>query len=282
MNLSDRALLVQLSISQWSARKYDRKASKQVADANHASANAGRYNKALMPMNGYLEDVHSKSNTIRAVFYNETLPWGLEGMQILPTANYLNFMTEFRKHKGEWEYLVNLFFDNYERLRDEAKTNLGDLYNPLDYPALDDMRKKFNMDLAVFPVPATDFRVQIGNDELSRIQQDIERRVQDAQLTAMRDVWQRLFDRVKHIAEKCADPKAIFRDSMMENARELCDLLPRLNLTDDPNLERLRQEVESKLIHHPDALRNNPDLRRDTATEAKKIMDAMGVFMGAN
>lgn len=54
-----------------------------------------------------------------------------------------------------------------------------------------------------------------------------------------------------------------------------------INFNDDPNLEALRQDVEGKLIKHPDALRNDPDLRRDTAAEAKKIMDAMSVFMGA-
>jgi hypothetical protein len=42
----------------------------------------------------------------------------------------------------------------------------------------------------------------------------------------------------------------------------------------------MRQEVESKLIKHPEALRNDPDLRRDTAAEAKAIMDKMSVFMG--
>jgi hypothetical protein len=43
----------------------------------------------------------------------------------------------------------------------------------------------------------------------------------------------------------------------------------------------MRQQVEASLIKHPEALRNDPDLRRDTAAEAKKIMDAMGAFMGA-
>jgi hypothetical protein len=123
--------------------------------------------------------------------------------------------------------------------------------------------------------------VSIGSDELARIQQDVERRVADAQATAMKEVWQRLYDRVKHMAEKLADPKAVFRDSMIENAREICMILPRLNFTDDPNLESLRQEVEMGISnHHPDALRNDPDLRRSTAAEAKAIMDKMSVFMG--
>jgi hypothetical protein len=279
MNLNDRALLVQLSISQWTARKFDKRTTKEVADAHGTTTAAGRYNKALLPMNDLLDHVHKKSTHIRTKYYDNTLPWGIDGTQMLPTSNYLQFMTEFRKERDEWNILVNNFVDNYDTLKDDAKRILGSLYDPADYPSAVDIRAKFHMDMAVYPVPSTDFRVAIASEELSRIQQDVERRVKDAEQAALQEVWQRLFDRVKHMAEKLADPKAIFRDSMVENAREICALLPRLNFNDDPNLEAMRQQVEATLLKHPDALRNDPDLRRDTAAEAKAIMDKMGAFM---
>ncbi len=281
MNLSDRALLVQMSISQWTARKYDKKATRQVADANNTTMDAGRYNKSLLPMNDYLDRVHKKTTHIREKFYKNTLPWGIEGTQMLPTSNYLQFMTEYRKEKSEWQSLVNTFIDNYDTLRFDAQRILGELYDEADYPLVSEIGYKFRMDMAVFPVPSNDFRTNISSDELTAIQQDVERRVSQAQQQAVLEVWQRLFDKVKHIAEKLADPKAVFRDSMVENARDICDLLPRLNFTDDPHLEEMRQQVEASLLKHPDALRNDPDLRRDTAAEAKAIMDKMKSFMGA-
>lgn len=280
MTLNDRALLVQLSISQWTARKYDKKATRQVADANGTTMDVGRYNKALLPMNGLLDYVHKKSSHIRTKFYENTLPWGIEGTMMLPTSNYLQFMTDFRKERDEWNTLVGNFVHNYDQLVRDAQRQLGSLYDPADYPSTIDIRTKFHMDMSVYPVPSTDFRVAIGSDELSRIQQDVERRVADAQTKAMQEVWTRLHDRVKHMAEKLADPKAIFRDSLVENAREICALLPRLNFADDPNLEAMRQQVEASLLKHPEALRTDPDLRRDTAAEAKAIMDKMSVFMG--
>jgi len=252
MNLNERGLLVQLSISQWAARKFDKKITKEVADTHGVSITAGRYNKALLPMQNHLDDVHKLSTRIRQEYYQQTLPWGIDGTQILPTGNYMEFMGEFRRMKDR------------------------------DYPTVGDMKAKFRIDLAVFPIPANDFRVSLSEDELARIQQDVEARVTDAQNQAMREVWQRLFDKVKHMAEKLADPKAIFRDSMVENARDICELLPRLNFADDPQLEQMRQEVESNLArHHPDSLRNDPDLRRDTAEKARQIMSQMGTFMGS-
>ncbi len=279
MNLSDRALLVQLSVSQWTARKYDKKVTNEVASAHGTTTAAGRYNKSLLPMNDYLDRVHKKTTHIRTKFYENTLPWGIEGTMMLPTSNYLQFMTDFRKEKGEWQYLVDQFVGNYDQLRLDAKRLLGSLYDDGDYPDETDVARKFKMDMAIFPVPNTDFRVSIASDELTRIQQDVEKRIADAQTTAMKEVWDRLYDRVKHMAEKLADPKAIFRDTMVENTKELCALLPRLNFMDDPNLEQLRQQVEATLLKHPEALRNDPDLRRDTASEAKAIMDKMSVFM---
>lgn len=281
MNLSDRALLVQLSISQWTARKFDKKVTQDVASTHGVSTNAGRYNKALLPMNDLLDRVHKKSTLIRTKFYDNTLPWGIEGTMMLPSANYLKFVTDFRKEKGEWQYLVDDFVRNYGQLKLDAQRLLNGMYNDADYPSEYEIVNKFKMDMAIFPVPATDFRVQIASDELTRIQQDVEARVKDAQQQAMQEVWNRLYERVKNMAEKLADPKAIFRDTLVDNLRDQCDMLTRLNFTDDPNLEALRSEVESNLLKHPDALRNDPDLRRDKAAEAKAIMDKMSVFMNA-
>ena len=283
MNLNDRALLVQLSISQWTAAKRDKRVTLEVAQLNNASSNAGSYNKYLLTMNS-LHKIKTLVGAVRTEFYKNTLPWGIEGSQLLPSGNYLGFVSEYRSNKVVFDDTVDQFVTEY---MDEVnngfvnvRRDLGKMFNPVDYPTTEAaIRAKFKMDLAVFPVPSTDFRVSVGSDEMSRIQQDIEQRVTNAAQTAMQEVWQRLYDKVEHIAKKCADPKAIFHDTMIENAREICSLLPRLNFADDPNLERMRQDVEALLVH-PQILRNDPDRRRDTAAEMNKILSAMGTFMG--
>jgi hypothetical protein len=278
MNLNDRALLVQLSISQWTARKFDKKATQKVADEFGSKVDQGRFNKALLPVNDLLGNVHKMSTEIRTFYYDNTLAWGVDGLQMLPTKNYLGFTTEFRAMKSRWERMVVDFNIEYPTLVREAQRVLGGLYDPNDYPA--DVRSKFGINLRFSPVPSDDFRVSIAGEELDRIRAEVRSSVSSSYETAMKDVWQRIYDRVQHMAEKLADPKAIFRDSLVDNIKEQCALLSRLNFMDDPNLEAMRQHVEGSLIKHPDALRNDPDLRRDTAAEAKAIMDKMSVFMG--
>ena len=280
MKLSDRALLVQLSISQWTARKFDRKATQEIANSHGVDPNVGRYNKSLLPMNDLLKELHKESAQIRRDFYDNTVPWGIEGTFMLPTGNYLNFMTDFRNKKTVWMSKANLFCQHYPQFKQDAAQVLGSMFDPTQYPDDDEIWGKFNMDIAVMPVPTTDFRTQLCDDELQRVHDEIEQRVTNAAQVGMTDVWERLYTKVKHIADKLSDPKAIFRDTTITNARELCELLPRLNFADDPNLEAMRQEVEQQLLgYHPDSLRNDPILRADKAKQAREITKKMDIFM---
>lgn len=281
MKLSDRAILVQLNISTWSANKLDKEISAETSAIKGAISNSVRTHKSLLPMCDLLDDIKKKASLIRTKFYENTLPWGVKGIQILPTANYLAFMTDFRRERAEYEQLVNRFVPAYPQLVVDAQRFLGAAYKPADYPEAHEIGDKFKMDMQVMPVPNTDFRVNIADEELQRIHDEVEARVKQAAKGAMMDVWQRLYDKVKHLAEKLDDPKAIFRDSTVNHLVDLCEMLPRLNVMDDPNLEAMRQEVEAKLAgYNPDTLRADVKVRQTVATEANDIAAKMAAFMG--
>ena len=281
MKLSDRAILVQLNISTWSANKLDKEISAETSAIKGAISNSVRTHKSLLPMCDLLDDIKKKASLIRTKFYDNTLPWGVKGIQILPTANYLAFMTDFRRERAEYEQLVNRFVPEYPQLVVDAQRFLGAAYKPADYPEAHEIGDKFKMDMQVMPVPNTDFRVNIADEELQRIHDEVEARVKQAAKGAMMDVWQRLYDKVKHLAEKLDDPKAIFRDSTVNHLVDLCEMLPRLNVMDDPNLEAVRQEVEAKLAgYNPDTLRADVKVRQTVATEANDIAAKMAAFMG--
>lgn len=281
MNLNDKALLLSLQISQWEARKLDKRLSKKTAEEVGASTKVIRVTKDLLPIQETLTAVHQHNTAIRTMYYAETLPWGLGGVNMLPSANYLNFMNKFRKLKSEGEIKKRLFLSQYDYLRERAPEALGEAFDERDYPPLSEVEKKFRIDLTVLPVPSNDFRVQLGNDEMERMKSEFEAKLTENNSIAMRHVWQKLYERVSKTAEVLSNPSTIFRDSLIENMLETCEVLTRLNVADDPNLEAMRQEVERKLAHTtPDALRLDPDFRKDKAAAAKEIMDRMSVFMG--
>ena len=282
MHLSDKALLVHLGVSQWTARKLDKQASKEVAQANGATGNVGNFNKTLLPTCNRIADVHRETAFIRKDFYRNTLPWGIEGTFILPSANYLAFTTEYRKKKAVWDNLVEKFFGGYLQARADAQRLLGNLYNQQDYPIMDDLKRKFKMDLTFLPVPTTgDFRVELADGEIDQITADLEKRITESSKVAMQDVWQRLYDKVEWLADRLSDPNNVFHAATYEDAQDLCKLLSRLNFTDDADLEAMRSKAEQKLFRlHPEAIKNDPDVRRDTAKDAEAIMKQMAGFMG--
>jgi hypothetical protein len=279
-SLQSRALLAVLTIRKWDARVSDKRVNQSVASSFNTNQGVGNYSKKLLPGEKQLANINALAATIRQKFYKATLPWGIDGTFILPSALYTSFTETFNEDRRAWEQLVDDFVDAYPSLQQRAKEKLGDLYNPNEYPSPQMIRKRFHMEVNFMEVPTGDFRCSLTDDEIDFIRRDVQRKTKEAEELAMREVWQRLFDRVEHIANKLSDPEAIFRDSMLENAQEIVDLLPKLNIANDEKLEQLRNEVQKRLLNtSPKELRTNPVLRKAKAKEASAIVSAMSAFM---
>lgn len=279
-----RALLVWLQISSWSARKYDRAVSTKVNRDNGASDDAGRYNKHLLPGDALsYKRLVALLSSLRAWHYNETLAWSDEGHRLLTTANFTNYADTLRQKIADVDRAVDSFVADYPVLRTQAALKLRGLYKPEDYPDVDDIRHRFGVNVSYSPVPiADDIRVNLAADQIALIEASINDTNQSAVQTAMNDCWQRLHSVVSHVATKLADPTAIFRDSLIENTSELCEVLKRLNVTGDPDLENMRAIVQQQIANMaPDTLRLNKHTRQQTANKAQAILDNMAAFYTA-
>lgn len=277
-NIHARALLVSLTIGTWTARKYDRRVSEKVNAEYHAPQDAGRYNKFLLPGDAVAyKTLVSLAGAIRAAHYGHTLSWSDEGWRLLPTANYMEYTAWYREKQREFQSALADFVQEYPYLRSQAQVKLNGLYKDEDYPSVQDIGKRFRLAVDYSPVPATgDIRVDLASDQIATIEASINDRVDSATRTAMSDAWQRLYDVVTKIADRLSSPDAIFRDSLISNAREICDSLKRLNITNDPDLEQMRQRVERELTAtDPDILRDTPHVRQQTADRAVEIMNKM-------
>jgi hypothetical protein len=278
-----RAVLVWLQIGTWAARKYDKAATAKIIRDYNANSDAARVNKSLLPSDATsYKALTQLATAIRATHYSKTLAWADEGWRLLPTANYLDYTNWYRQVSAEFAIARAAFGQDYPALQAAAPARLNGLYRASDYPSVIDVIGRFKVDVQFSPVPATgDIRLDLGAEQIATIEQSITDRVSQATKIAMGDAWTRLHDCVAHIAERLSDPTAIFRDSLIDNAREVCDALKRLNVTGDPNLEAMRARVESELTAvSPDTLRDAPIARAETAQHAADIMSAMAGLYG--
>lgn len=279
--ITNSAMLVGLYVSQWTARKLDKSAGKKVSEDFGNQEQAARVHKTLIAEQA-IKKISTVVNETRTFFYDNTLPWTDDGKRILPAANFMETTQKIRELEGKFWQAVTELEDNYPALIQEAKIILNGLFRQEDYPKIEDIRKRYAFAVTVDPIPdANDFRVHLQDDQIRVIRQQIEDRLQDATATAMKDLWSRLHGAVSNMAERLSDPKNIFRDSLVGNLEDLVDLLPRLNVTGDPELERLRAEVEAKLIKDPETLRKDVDERKQTHRDAEAILSAMAAYMGS-
>lgn len=281
MSLSEKAMLVRLSISQWTGRKYDKTVSEHVAQQYQTDLAAGRYNKVLVAENA-IKVIAKIATECRTFHYDNTLPWSDTGDRMLPSANYLPYTQKMQEYRQKFESAVNDFIDAYPVLVQDAKARLNGMFKQSDYPAIAEISRKYGFDVGVMPLPdSSDFRVTLADSEVENIRQQIEDRTMQAQNLALKDLWTRLHEAVSHMADKLSDKDAIFRDSLTQNLIDLCELLPRLNVFNDSNLESMRIAIEQKLCGtKPQELRDNPTARKAIAKDAQDILDKMAGYCG--
>jgi len=216
MSLNDKAMLVYLNISFWTARKYDKKISREIEDQYQADE-AGRYNKILIAKE-HLANIQKIISKARTFHYENTLPWNDNGGRLLPSANYFNYVRQIQYFKDDFEREVTNFMQVYPNLKDEARQRLNGMFDKEDYPDLDTLETKFNFKNAISPVPvANDFRVNLTDDEVNTIRESIKEQVETATQDAMNDLWKRLFKVVSHMSERLSDPDNRFKNSLVIN-----------------------------------------------------------------
>ncbi|HXE51206.1 MAG TPA: hypothetical protein VN663_22705 [Ramlibacter sp.] len=289
MTLTTKAMLCRMQIRMWTARRFDRDTSEEIADL-HGATDAGRFNKLLLPKTA-LAGMQSAATALRTHHAANTLPWTLDGVGLLPATNYFPYMAEHKRLAIMFDLAKEAFLEGFAAAKGSAKVSLGDLYREDEYPTADDLAGRIGCAVNVWPLPdAGDFRVDLGNAEEARIRADIEASVNDAVGAAVRSLWQRVHDTVSAMHERLTKfhrdddgkVKNPFRDSLVTNMRELVDLMARLNVTDDAALESMRRRLAEKLCPiDPDDLRANDELRAIQAAECAAVLDLMAAYTGA-
>jgi hypothetical protein len=289
--LSRKAVLVSVNISQWTARKLDKKVTDETNRRHNATADAGRYNKLLIAAD-HLKELSGLVSKARQLHYQMTRPWADEGPRILANVLYSKFTDEFRSIKREFSVAADRFAKVYPSLIEERKGKLNGMFNEADYPPPSQIRSKFSLDLTVLPFPdADDFRSTLDDETVEEIRQQL-KSTSDAVLNnAMKTTAEQIIETVGTMARKLAEYKAsggkgdkaegVFRDSLVENVRELAELLPAFNLTDDPKLDAITKRIKSELcVEEAKDLRANEAVRETVQKSADDIVAAVSQLFG--
>jgi len=280
--IARRAMLVSLNIGHWGSSKTDQEATRVIHKSKNASADAGRYVKNLIDP-AALKGVRAAQTALRNFHVTNTMPWTDNGWRLLPTANFIEYSSGISDLEREVNHEVHVFItQHYDEQVIKAQQRLGDMFHAAEYPDKSDLAHRYYSHLSRRPVPlGQDLRLDITAEQEEAIREQINIDAHNAIADAMKEPYRRIAETLANTIESIShygevEPGAkkmrTFRDSAITNIKEMCQLLPRFNLTDDPELQSLINNLTDRIDGvEPEDLRSNDAMRQQKMAELEEI-----------
>jgi hypothetical protein len=284
----NNAFLVRLSVSVWTARKMDKNATKEAKASAGAGDKAGvKVYKSVIAADA-LDKVTQIANAARIEHRKRTVPWAYDGPGAITAEGYPAYKTAMAALEREFNRAVAHFYTVYAQERENARGYLGAMFNPHDYPSTDSMKEKFAFRVTAEPMPqAGDFRVQGLAPELAEeIKRDIVENNVAALVHANDTAWSRVIETVEKLKVRLEGYKPAvngkpvegkYHDSLVNNVKELADLLPSINVANDPDLTRMGQKLLALTCYSAQDLRDSDALRIEIAKQAGLVLDGISI-----
>ena len=280
ISIASSAMLVELSIGTWTARKLDKKVTSEVNMTKRATDNASRVNKNLLPGVEKLDAITKYGAAVRNWMYTQTLPWSDFGARLIPTANFFKFKQELDDKEAEFDRMVEDFIQEYPNLISMQAFKLGDMFDREEYPSPDSIRDKFKFRVSFMPVPESgDFRVDIGNEAVQQLREQYDADFQAKLEQAMGDVSKRLIDGLAYVAERMTDKedgsRKMFQKTLIDRLGETIASVRALNVTKSEAIEQMASMAESAIQGvDVDVLKEMPSAREQLKSRVDSILGA--------
>ncbi len=282
MNVTN-CVLVTLNISNWDANRQDRRVSAAVADANEVKdKRLCRLRKSLLPKTEVMDRLYAVIRAARTFHYENTHAWMHDGPRILATNNFDAYMKQMRRYKADFEAAVLDFIAQYDDIKNEAQGVLGKLFDATDYPDKSYLRRRYDFETKIQPMPASDGLLELGLEptEADAFRRKLEADMAETFQRANRRLWEDLYERLEKLYGKLSDEKAYVKEETIAAVRELAELLPRMNITNDEKLEALAARLKTSLAGLSAAsVKNNPSVREKAVADTQTVFNVMQSFM---
>ena len=282
--IASSAMLADVSISVWTGRKKDKRASEEVAAANRAKRGVARVTKDLLGDCEELSAVQKFAEQARSYHRFLTLPWSDIGPRLLPTAQFFGYQKHMTMLQDEFGRLVDKFLDAYSWEISNAQVQLGDLFNMDEYPSVDAIRDKFGFRMNFIPLPeAGDWRVDIEAETKAALVKEYKTYFDTQLSAAMGDLWGRLRDTLTMLTkqlEPVAEGEKARRiyDSVVDRAHELIAMMETCNVTNDPDMAAMQRRLKAVLDGaSADAFRSDDIYKAETK---RKLDEAIAALPG--
>jgi hypothetical protein len=179
-----------------------------------------------------------------------------------------------KQFEASLEQGVESFLRVYPQYIEQARPELNGPFREEDYPVAERLRTKFGLKVEILPIPTcADFRVQMSAEEQARFSSEIDENVRESLTRGTEDLWRRVREAVAHMVDRLNEPESRFHNSLVTNVLDIVEILPRLNINGDADLNRFADQIKQRLCNYSaQDLKKHDLLRVSTATDAANIV----------
>lgn len=278
--LSERAVLTEVNIQVWSARKTDQSVTAKVNQQHGAAADAGQFVKRLMRCESQ-NQILSIAQMARVAHGEMTLPWSKE--RILSVQHVEDYMMSMDDLQKRFFAAVDALIAEYDDAVTDAQQELGDLFDPADYPSKDEIAERYSFTYEIKPVPdAMDFRAQMSAAQAETLRKRLAETVCEQERLATQDGLRQLMEAVGGLAEQLrGDPgvheasgrrRAVVHSSKLKALRSKMDRLRAMDISASRTLSQLADSV-TELFESDEAevMREDESARANVASRLEEI-----------
>jgi hypothetical protein len=202
ISLATSSLLVSVDVNVWTATKQDKGISNEITSSKKADESAGKFVKYLFANNEQHKKIVNHRQAIYTWVKQSTYRWN-DSQDLIPTANLISFKEEYGYLKDTFNELVDDFVSKYQTLVSDMAFKHGDMFDVNDYPDVEHVRDKFDINLYVSEVPSHDFRCSISEDIARDLKQEYEHQAEQIVNNVVTQQTHRVLDVMKSISHCC-------------------------------------------------------------------------------
>lgn len=255
----------------------DQEATREITDSR--GAKSGKYKATKKLYGESLKGLKKNRSDARRWFNSVTLPGISEDLRITTPARLGDIQAKIVEFQQQDNALVETLKKRWYDIIDADRRDLGEGFDPNNYPAPENLEQFFRINLTVTDMPQGDYqRVQgLTQATIEEMQEQHQKMLVHIGNTARNEVFKQLTQLVGKISDKLTNPDAEkFHDSLFDNLHEYLKLVPDLNITNDPQLEALRKEAAEKLNFTTEQIKRWKVLKEEAASNAKSILKSFG------
>jgi len=280
--LANSATLVSLEIGQLGLSKKDSDLTKKAHTAAGITDNRAGYYRKFLLSKAEITPIFKTANFARSYHRYMTVPWGHDKYRLLPSKLILKYTAKIKEFKIEFFSHVDDLVQKWPFILTEAQRILGTVYDPADYPMQSELKSHYKFNVRFKPIPQDDhFILQVEEKTLQEMKESLNKEQDDNLQSAMSSLWHRLFEVVDRMATRLDDSNPRIYKTLVTNIEDLVKLLPDLNISNDPQLTDMCNQIENKLcVFTPGQLKKDNKVKTQVAKDAADIRDKMNVIMG--